>query len=97
MAKARKLKFAPVHPGEILQDAITESGTTQSALATHIGVSQSKINDICRGRRGLSLEMAARLGRAFGTTTEFWYNLQTQYELDSFDESDFKDIDTLAA
>lgn len=97
MGKHSTTKFAPVHPGEILQDAIDESGLTQSALASHIGVSQSKINDICRGRRGISLEMAARLGRAFGTSTEFWFNLQKQFELDSFDESEFENIDTVAA
>lgn len=94
---AKRLKFAPAHPGEILQDAIEDAGLTQSALATHIGVSQSKINDVCRGRRGISLEMAARLGRAFGTSTEFWFNLQKQYELDSFDESAFDNIKSVAA
>ena len=97
MTKRSTPKFAPVHPGEILQDAIDDAGLTQSGLATHIGVSQSKINDVCRGRRGISLEMAARLGRAFGTSTEFWFNLQKQYELDSFDESEFEDIGTVAA
>jgi antitoxin HigA-1 len=80
-----------------LQDAITESGLSQSALAEHIGVSQSKINDICRCRRGISLEMAARLGHAFGTSVEFWYNLQKQYELDSFDASEFDKITKIAA
>ena len=97
MTKRSTTKFAAVHPGEILQDAIDGAELTQSALAAHIGVSQSKINDVCRGRRGVSLEMAARLGRAFGTSTEFWFNLQKQYELDSFDESEFDDIDTVAA
>ncbi|RMG41458.1 MAG: addiction module antidote protein, HigA family [Candidatus Dadabacteria bacterium] len=95
--KQKKIKFSPVHPGEILQDAIDEAGLTQSSLAAHIGVSQSKVNDICRGRRGISLEMAARLGKAFGTSTEFWYNLQKQFELDGFDESKFDDIETIAA
>ena len=97
MGKGSEIKYAPVHPGEILQDAIDDAALTQSGLAEHIGVSQSKINDICRGRRGISLEMAARLGRAFGTTTEFWYNLQKQFELDSFDESEFEHIRSVAA
>lgn len=97
MPKRRPLKFAPVHVGEILQDAIDAAGLTQSALAKHIGVPQSKVNDICRGRRGISLEMAARLGRAFGSSTEFWYNLQKQYELDSFDDAEFGNIKTIAA
>ena len=97
MRKSKQLVFAAVHPGEILQDAIDGARLTQSALASHIGVPQSKINDICRGRRGISLEMAAKLARAFGTTTDFWYNLQKQYELDSFDESSVKNIDKIAA
>ena len=99
MAKIKKTepKFAPVHPGEILQDAIDGAGLTQSGLASHIGVPQSKINDICRGRRGVSVEMAARLARAFGMSTEFWYNLQKQYELDSFDDSAFDEIEKVAA
>lgn len=97
MAKKGVIKFAAVHPGEILQDAIDEAGLSQSSLGAHIGVAASKINDICRGRRGVSLEMAARLGKAFGTSTEFWYNLQKQFELDSFDESEFKRIERVAA
>ena len=90
-------KFAAVHPGEILQDAIDNAGLTQSALAAHIGVAQSKINDICRGRRGISVEMAVRLARAFGLSTEFWYNLQKQYELDSFDAAAYASIKRIAA
>jgi antitoxin HigA-1 len=97
MAKRNALKFAPVHPGEILQDAIDDAGLNQSALAKHIGVAQSKINDICRRRRGISIEMAARLGKAFGTSTEFWYNLQKQFELDSFDDAAFNSIEHIAA
>ena len=97
MAKRNALIFAPVHPGEILQDAISEAGLNQTTLAAHIGVSQSKINDICRKRRGISLEMAARLGKAFGTSTEFWYNLQKQFELDSFDEAEYSNIEHIAA
>ena len=97
MSKLHKPKFAAIHPGKILQDAIADSGLTQSSLAEHIGVSQSKINDICRGRRGISLEMAARLGKAFGTSTELWYNLQKQYELDSFDDAQYNKIEKIAA
>jgi addiction module HigA family antidote len=97
MSKKQSLKFAPVHPGEILKDAFDAAGLSQSALAAHVGVTQSKVNDICRGRRGLSLEMAVRLGRAFGLNTELWYNLQKQYELDSFDEAAFAGIKKIAA
>ncbi|MCA9436481.1 MAG: HigA family addiction module antidote protein [Candidatus Omnitrophica bacterium] len=97
MSKNRTQKYKPIHPGEVLQEALHGADLSQSALAKHIGVSQSKINDICRGRRGISLEMAARLGQAFGMSMEFWYNLQKQYELDSFDRSDYEKIGTIAA
>jgi antitoxin HigA-1 len=97
MRTKKNLTFAPIHPGEILQDAIDGAKITQSTLAEHIGLPQSTINDICRGRRGISVEMAARLGRAFGSSTEFWYNLQKNYELDSFDEEKFSSIDKIAA
>ena len=97
MAKKNNIKFTPIHPGEILQDALNSANISQMALAKHIGVTQSKINDICRGRRGLSVEMAARLGKAFNQSTEFWYNLQKQYEIDSLDDSEFDDITTIAA
>lgn len=97
MSAKKRLKFKAVHPGLVLQEAIDNAGLSQSRLAKHIGVNQSKINDICRGRRGLSIEMCAKLGRAFGMTTEFWYNAQKQYELDSLDERDFSSINQIAA
>lgn len=97
MKKKQNIKIIPIHPGEILQDALDSLGITQMAIASHIGVTQSKINDICRGRRGISVEMAARLGKAFNQSTDFWYNLQKQYEIDSLDDSEFDNIDTIAA
>lgn len=97
MRKKKKIKIIPIHPGEILQDALDGIGITQMALASHIGVTQSKINDICRGRRGISVEMAAKLGKAFNQSTDFWYNLQKQYEIDSLDDSEFEGIGTIAA
>jgi len=73
------------------------AGLPPSALAAHIGVTQSKVNDICRWQRGIWLEMAARLTRAFGLSTEVWYNLQKRYELDNFDEAAFDSIKKIAA
>jgi addiction module HigA family antidote len=93
----KKVRFKPTHPGIILQEALNGASLSQSKLATHIGVTQSKINEICRGKRGLSIEMCAKLGRAFGLSTEFWYNAQKQFELDSLDETEFLEIDKIAA
>ena len=64
-----------VHPGEVLQDEIDELGITQVALAEHIGVLPKTINEICRGKRGISADTALRLGRYFNVSPEFWMNL----------------------
>jgi antitoxin HigA-1 len=77
----------PVHPGEILTDFIHEYGLTQVALGRHIGVDPSKINEICRGRRGISPVMAVKFAKAFKTSVELWMNLQQNWELSQVDQS----------
>lgn len=71
-----------VHPGEILKseflDPLNISGY---GLAKALDVNPQSINDIVLEKRGISAEMAIRLGRFFGTTPEFWINLQSAYEL----------------
>ena len=72
----------PTHPGEILQEEfLTPLGVTQVHLAEHIGVPVQRINEIVRGKRGITPETAWLLGQALGTTPQFWLNLQTTYEL----------------
>ena len=53
-------KTIPVHPGAVLKDELEERGITQAALATHTGVLSKTINEICRGKRGISAEMAIK-------------------------------------
>ena len=55
--------YTPVHPGEVLKDELEEIGLTQTALAKHIGVLPKTINEICRGKRGISASMAIRLSK----------------------------------
>jgi addiction module HigA family antidote len=71
----------PVHPGAVLRDELDEVGVSQSALAEHIGVLPKTINEICRGKRGISAEMALKLSQALGATPYFWLNLQNNWEL----------------
>ncbi|MGP9538875.1 HigA family addiction module antitoxin [Brachybacterium sp. AOP43-C2-M15] len=72
----------PIHPGEILMEGFIEGfGITQSTLAVSIGVPPRRINEIVRGRRGITADTAIRLARYFGTSEELWMNLQTNYEL----------------
>ena len=72
----------PVHPGEILmEDFIEGFGITQNKLAVSIGVPPRRINEIVHGKRGITADTAIRLARYFGTSEEFWMNLQSNYEL----------------
>ena len=73
----------PVHPGKILRDEfLSPLGLSVYRLALEIKVSRPRMNDIVLGRRAVTTDTALRLGRYFGTTPEFWINLQTRYELD---------------
>lgn len=70
-----------VHPGLVLMDELEERGITQSALASHLGVLPRTVNEICRGRRGISAVMAVKLSMALGASPQFWLNLQKNWEL----------------
>jgi len=72
----------PTHPGEILlEEFLVPMELTQVAFAEHIGVSAQRINEIVRGKRGVTPETAWLFSQAFGTTPEFWMNLQIAYDL----------------
>lgn len=72
----------PTHPGEILLEEFLEPlGVTQVAFAAHIGVPVQRVNEIVRGRRGVSAETAWLFAQALGTTPQFWINLQSAHDL----------------
>ena len=89
--------ITPVHPGEVLKDELDEMGLTQTALAEHIDVLSKTINEICRGKRGISAGMAVKLSRALGASPQFWLNLQNNWELCQLKETDYKKIRKIAA
>lgn len=70
-----------IHPGQVLRDELDERGISQSALARHIGVLPRSINEICRGKRGITAAMACMLSAALGASPQFWLNLQKNWEL----------------
>lgn len=75
-------RLNPVHPGEVLEaDFMVSFGLSVGMLARAIGISPTRLNDIIRGRRGITAETALRLARYFGTDADSWLNLQNQYEL----------------
>ena len=76
-------RIPPAHPGEILrEDFLEPMGISVYALANAIKVPRSRVNDIVRGRRAITADTALRLARYFGTTPEFWINLQAHYDLE---------------
>jgi addiction module HigA family antidote len=76
-------KLAPVHPGEILLEEFLEPlELTQYRLAKDLSVPPRRINEIVLGKRGISADTALRLARYFGTSDQFWLNLQTRYDLE---------------
>lgn len=75
--------FDPTHPGEVLlEDFLKPLGMSQYALAKALGVTQVRIGEIVQGKRAVSPDTALRLARYFGTTAEFWMNMQASYDLE---------------
>ena len=76
-------KLAPIHPGEILgEEFLSPMQISQSQVARDINVPPRRINEICLGKRGITPDTALRLARYFGTSAEFWMNLQQRYDLE---------------
>ena len=72
----------PPHPGEFLrEDYLPECGLSIAAFAERLGVSRQTANELVRERRAVSPDMALRLGRLFGTTAQYWLNLQRNVDL----------------
>ena len=84
-----------IHPGEHLADAITAIGGTAAQLARDIGVPPNRITGILHGTRSITADTALRLGRYFGTSAEFWMNLQQIYDLRRAAEQLGKGLDAI--
>ena len=77
-----RMKRRPTHPGEMLgEDFMPDYRLTVAGLAEAVGVSRQSINELLRGRRAVSPEMALRLSRLFGNSPEFWLNAQRAVDL----------------
>ena len=72
----------PTHPGEmLLHEFLLPMGMTQQALANAIQVPYQRVNEVVHGRRGVTPSTAIRLSRFFGTSPDFWMNLQLRWDL----------------
>jgi addiction module HigA family antidote len=93
IANTRQMRRRPTHPGEMLrEDFLPDYGLTASGLASAIGVSRQSVNELLRGRRAVSPEMALRLGKLFGNSPEFWLNAQRAVDLWDAAQTINKDI-----
>jgi addiction module HigA family antidote len=73
----------PFHPGEILLEEFLEpKGVTQAALAEKLGWTKTRLNELVRGKRGITAAAALDLAEALGTSPKLWMNLQATYDLD---------------
>jgi addiction module HigA family antidote len=70
-----------IHPGEILSEELTEIAVTPSELARQLRVPANRITQIVHGKRAITGDTALRLGHWFGTSAQFWLNLQSAYEI----------------
>ena len=75
--------LANIHPGEVLlEEFLQEYGISQNRLGREIGMSPRAVNEIVHGKRSITANSALRIAKYFGTSPEFWLNLQTSYDLE---------------
>ena len=71
----------PIHPGKHLAEEVAALGMSAAELARQLGVPTNRVTEILNGRRAITGDTALRLAHFFGTTAEFWLNLQSLYEI----------------
>jgi antitoxin HigA-1 len=75
-------KLTPIHPGRLLAEDMADMGISVNRLARDTRMPLSRASDLVNGKRAITAETALRLARFFGTSPEYWLNLQTKYDLD---------------
>jgi antitoxin HigA-1 len=78
-------KLPPIHPGRILLEDLKDEQISINGLAQAIRVPANRISLIVNEKRGITADTAARLGRYFGTSAQYWLNIQNRYDLDCID------------
>ena len=89
-------KLPNIHPGEVLrEDFLIPMEMTPYRLAKGIGMDQTAVGEILAGKRSITANTALRLSRFFGTTAQFWLNLQTGYDLEEEQERRAEELDKI--
>ena len=86
----------PIHPGEILGDELKMIGISGAELSRQLKVPENRVTQIIAAKRNITADTALRLGKWFGTTPEFWMNLQNSYELRKAKLEIGKEIETIS-
>ena len=84
-----------IHPGEHLAEELKELGMSAAELARQLDVPTNRVTQILNGERGISGDTGLRLAHFFGTTAEFWLNLQSLYEIRLAEQANGKSIKSL--
>jgi addiction module HigA family antidote len=79
---AHRRKLPPIHPGDLLGDELNEIGVSLNELARALRVPMNRISAIVNGKRAITVDTAMRLARYFGTSPQYWLNLQSAYDLE---------------
>ena len=79
---AQRKKLPPIHPGELLRDELQEIKVSLNELSRALRVPMNRISAIVNGKRAITVDTALRLARYFGTSAEYWINLQSAYDLE---------------
>jgi antitoxin HigA-1 len=87
-----KRKLPAIHPGEHLKDELDELGLSARAFARLLDIPVNRVTQILNGQRGISADTALRLARYFGTSAEFWMNLQQMFELRRAEQESGREI-----
>ncbi len=86
----------PIHPGEILGIELKVIGITSTELSRQIKVPENRVSQIVAKKRSITADTALRLGKWFGTTPGFWFNLRKSYELRKAEQEIGKEIETIS-
>ena len=87
MTNRKEKRLPPIHPGDVLQEILSEAGLTVNALALALRVPANRIGGIVKGERGITADTALRLARYFRTSAQMWMNLQAKYDLAETEDS----------
>ena len=82
----KRKKSPPIHPGELLRDELQEIDVSLNELGRALRVPMNRISAIVNGKRSITVDTAMRLARYFGTSPQYWLNLQTAYDIEVADK-----------